>query len=165
LWITTDYEGIAKELIHTYKFDHQRVAAKSIARLMADTFLSFNSDKDIVKLNYLVVPIPTASSRVRQRGFDHSVLLAQKMADRLQIPSRSVLRRVGQSRQLGAPRQIRLRQLDGSYQVHDPKLLERRNVLLVDDVLTTGGTLCAASRALRHVGASRVDALVFAKRL
>ena len=165
VWIATDYEGLAKELILKYKFGQQRAAAKSIAGLMSEVILTVNSDESLAKLNYLVVPVPTATNRVRQRGFDHSVLLAQKIAQLLGMPVGRILIRLGQSRQLGAARPERLRQLMGSYKVRDPKKIVGRNVLLVDDVVTTGGTLNAAAKSLRKSGARRVDAVVFAKRL
>jgi predicted amidophosphoribosyltransferase len=85
VWVTTDYDNLAQDLVQKYKFGQQRVAVQSIASLMVDTFLNFNSDEDIAKAGYLVVPVPTASSRVRQRGFDHSALLAQTVANKLKL--------------------------------------------------------------------------------
>jgi ComF family protein len=165
VWICTDYEGLAKEAVHKYKFGQQRIASKSLAQMMADTFLSFNSDAAIEQLNYLIVPVPTATARVRQRGFDHSVLLAQRLAQILDLQVQQQLIRLGQTRQLGAPRTERMRQLDGSFKVRNPEAAAGRNLLLVDDVLTTGGTLCSAAKTLRKAGARRIDAVVFAKRL
>jgi predicted amidophosphoribosyltransferase len=75
------------------------------------------------------------------------------------------LRRFGQTRQLGAKRENRLTQLNGSFAIRNPRRIQNRKILLIDDVLTTGGTLIAASKALKAAGAKQVDALVFAKRL
>jgi ComF family protein len=165
VWVATDYGGLAKDLIQTCKFGHQRSAANSIAELMAETFLSFNSDEDILKADYLVVPVPTASSRVRQRGFDHSVALAHCVARRLNLQNIGGLKRIGQSRQVGKTRAERFRQADGKYIAARPKSILGRNILLIDDVVTTGATLSSAAKELRKAGAKRVDALVFAKRL
>jgi ComF family protein len=164
MWITTDYSAASKELVQKYKFGQQRAAASSIADLMMETFLSFNSDEQIARMNYLIVPIPTASSRVRQRGFDHAALLSEKIADKLNLQSGNALERRGQTRQVGAKRSERLAQAKGNYYVRKPKLVLKRNILLIDDVVTTGATLAATSRLLRKAGARRVDALVFAKR-
>jgi ComF family protein len=156
---------LTKNLIHTYKFSQQRAAAQSIARLMLETLKDFNSDETISKLGYLLVPVPTASSRARQRGFDHSILLARKLSALNGLSFERALIRLGSTRQLGAPRHIRQRQLTGSFAVRQRNKIAGRNVLLIDDVLTTGGTLIAAAKSLRKSGARRVDALVFAKRL
>jgi ComF family protein len=165
VWVATDYDGIAKDLIQKYKFGQQRAVAKTLSGLMSGTFWNFISKEDIAKTNYLIIPVPTATSRVRQRGFDHAALLAQQLAKELQIPAEPVLWRLGQSRQLGTKRDERLKQAHGSYIVRKPSAVSGRNILLVDDVVTTGATLQAATQALRQAGATHVDALVFAKRL
>jgi competence protein ComFC len=165
VWVSTDYEGVVKSLVQLYKFGHQRVAAKSIANLMSESFLFFNSNEDILKTNYLVVPVPTATSRVRQRGFDHSALLARAVASNLKLPYKNVMQRLGQSRQVGKSRNERFKQAERNYEVIKPGMVAGRNILLIDDVVTTGATLCSAAKTLRKAGAKRVDALVFAKRL
>jgi ComF family protein len=165
VWVSTDYEGVAKNLVQIYKFGHQRVAAKSIANIMAETFLFYNSYENILSTDYLVVPVPTATSRVRQRGFDHSVLLAKTVSKKLKLPCSSALQRLGQSRQVGKSRSDRFKQAEGNYIVIKPEMVAARNILLIDDVVTTGATLCSVAKTLRKAGAKRVDALVFAKRL
>jgi ComF family protein len=165
IWVSTDYNGVAKELVQKYKFRHQRFAASSLADLMAETFWSLNSIAEITSTSYLVVPVPTASSRVRQRGFDHAALLAEHIAKKLNLPWSNVLGRFGQSRQVGTKRDERLKQAEGNYFARKPEIISGRNILLVDDVITTGATIYATSRILRQAGASHVDAIVFAKRM
>lgn len=160
VWVTTNYEHIARQLLHVYKFDQQRVASESLARIMVDTFHQYANGED----NYLVVPVPTASKRVRERGFDHSALLANKIAAKLDLECQTLLGRLGQTRQVGSKRPDRIKQLEDRFWVKKPHAVAGRKVLLVDDVVTTGATLNAASYALHQAGAARVDALVFAKR-
>lgn len=165
VWIATNYEGSAKKLINAYKFFGNRAASDDIAAIMADALSDFVADREVSMLNYLIVPIPSATRRLRERSFDHSRLLAQKLARRLNIDSINALGRLGQSRQVGAKREIRQKQAEGSYYVRLPYLIKGRNILLVDDVLTTGATIKAATKVLRQAGAGRVDALIFAKKL
>jgi ComF family protein len=165
VWVSTDYEGVAKDLVQIYKFGHLRSVASSIAGQMAETLLAFNSEEEIQRAGYLVVPVPTATSRVRQRGFDHSALLARAVAKRLDLKSSRPMARLGQNRQVGKTRAERFRQAEGKYIVIKPQAVSGCSILLVDDVVTTGATLAASAKALRAAGAKRVDALVFAKRL
>lgn len=124
---------------------------------MAQAFPEINQE-------YLIVPVPTATSRIRERGFGHSELLARKVSKILGLEFDSALRRLDQTRQLGAKRDDRLKQLNSSFGARS-KSLNGRRVLLIDDVVTTGGTLIAGAKALKTAGAKRVDALLFAKRL
>ena len=165
IWISTDYQGAAKDILRAYKFRHQRAVGRSLAAVVAETFWAFNDQKSFAKANYLIVPVPTASSRIRQRGFDHSALLAKQLGGLLKLPSYPGLTRQGQVRQVGSKRSVRLVQQIGNYRVPRPDKIAGRNILLIDDVVTTGGTLRAAYKALRAAGAKRVDALAFAKRI
>jgi len=164
VWIVTNYEGAARSLISLYKFSQQRAAVEPAARLMADTFLESTGPVSAA-IDYLVVPVPTATARVRERGFDHTDLLAKRIAMILRLREIKALRRLGQTRQLGSKRQDRLTQLNGNFAVKNPLAVRGRNILLIDDVVTTGGTIIAASAALRAAGAKSIDALLFAKRL
>jgi len=165
VWVATDHEALPKKLIQKYKFTHQRASAKEITEIMAETFLNQNSDKHLASKNYLLVPVPTASSRIRQRSFDHTQLLAAKLSSLLQIDFKIALGRLGQNQQVGANRSIRISQVANSYFVRPRSSVKGRNILLVDDVVTTGATLSAAAKTLRRSGARSVDALVFSKRL
>ncbi|MBX4188666.1 hypothetical protein KW792_01045 [Candidatus Saccharibacteria bacterium] len=161
VYIRTNHEGLARDLLSAYKFGQQRAASTSIAGLMLEALPAL----DVSRPDYLIVPVPTATSRVRERGFDHTALLAKEIAYRLKMPYSSALRRTGHSRQLGARREERLTQLAGSISVKNYRLVNGCKILLIDDVVTTGGTIIAVTQALRRAGAASVDALLFAKRL
>lgn len=165
VWVATDYEGAAQKLITRYKFSHLRSASKVIASLMRETLLTYSSDSTISGKQYVVTYIPTATSRVRERGFDHADLLASELARSLGLPRASLLIRLGQDQQVGARRTERLRQAKASYKIKNNARVSGRNILLIDDVVTTGATLSAVASELRRAGAGSVDALVFAKKL
>lgn len=111
----------------------------------------------------VLVPVPTATSRVRQRGYDQAGLLSQELSRRTGLPSLPLLARCGQDRQVGSGRTERVRHLTGAFRVPAGKDVRGKHVILVDDVLTTGATLEAAAATLHKAGAARVDALVFAQ--
>lgn len=165
VWVATDYAGAAQALVTAYKFGHGRACSNEMTELMADTFLLYNPAEAATAKNYLICYVPTASSRVRQRGFDHARRLAWQLADRLKLERADCLARLGQTQQVGASRSARLAQAAASYRVKSPSVVADRRILLIDDVVTTGATLTVAAKQLRQAGAKSVDALVFAKKL
>src|SRR3990167_10541735 len=99
VWITTNHEGLARDLLHSFKFEQNRASADSISRLMLQTYLNYSGG---ARADYLIVPVPTATKRVRERGFDHSALLAGKISQKVGLKHQLVLGRLGQTRQVGA---------------------------------------------------------------
>ncbi len=127
--------------------------------------MSQNLPQNVVPNDCLVVPVPTATGRRRERGFDHAALLARYIARQLKLEFVSALARLGQSRQVGAGRSQRLKQSELNYRVARPSLIAERHILLVDDVITTGATIQAATRTLKQARAKSVNALAFVKKL
>ncbi len=111
----------------------------------------------------LLVPVPTATTRVRERGYDQAVVLARELSRLSGRTSACPLVRLGQAHQVGASRAARLRHLDGAFRVRYSDKIKGAHIVLIDDVCTTGATLESAARALREAGAKQVDALVFAQ--
>lgn len=155
VWVRTEYNNSAKKLIKAFKFERAQAAATIIAGYMKDC-LPFIED-------YLIIPVPTATSRYRYRGYEHSKLLAKELSKLTRLAYFPHLARLGQTRQVGAKRAIRLKQLEGSFRVIKPNDLVKRKILLVDDVTTTGATLGIAAKALNQAGAKQVSAIVFAQ--
>ncbi|MGZ6004956.1 MAG: ComF family protein [Candidatus Saccharimonadales bacterium] len=153
VWVRCDYDDLAKALVRKYKFQHARAAADDIAKLMAQDLPYF--------ADALIVPLPTASRRVRQRGFDHTLLLAKSLSQILKIDWAPYLIRLGQSQQVGTKRSQRIKQVQGAFLASGN--ISGQEILLIDDVTTTGASLEEAARVLRKAGAKRVNAAVFAQ--
>lgn len=156
VWVASEYDGTAKRLLHLLKFEHTRAAARPAAAALEAT-LPYLDDQ------VLVTHIPSATSRIRVRGYDQSALLAKRLALRLNCHHVTLLTRHGQSRQVGAKREQRLKQLDGAFQPRRPELIKNAHIILIDDVVTTGATLTEAAKVLKVAGAKTVDAAVFAQ--
>lgn len=156
LWVMTDYEGLGRQLVYALKFGGAREAAGVLADFLYTVLPSTNHIS-------IVTHIPTTNQRKRQRGFDHSLLIARKLARRLGVEHKQLIVRHGKSRQVGSVRSIRLLQLQNTFEVRRAPLLHDVPILLVDDVATTGASLLEAARALRSAGYDNVSAVVFAR--
>jgi len=149
------YEGLAKDLVWRLKFNGAQAAATEMAKLMKPLL---PADQPLV-----LVHIPTATSRVRKRGYDQAQLLAKALARETGLPYVAALRRIGQHHQVGASRAQRVTQLKQAYRCVRPDLVQNAHIILIDDVLTTGATLEAATTVIKANGATRVSGLVFAQ--
>lgn len=109
----------------------------------------------------VVVPIPTSRQRVRQRGFDHALIMARHIAYGEDLVYQEYLRRKGSTRQVGATRRQRQQQMKYSLSVHGD--VQGKDIVLIDDVTSTGATLEAAATVLKEAGARKVSALIFAR--
>lgn len=151
--VGTAYKSYAKQMVQALKFGPDRTTAELIAEWL-DGSLS-HIDADIVTF------IPTASSRARSRGFDQSFMVAREFAKKRGLAFETLLVRYGKSRQVGAERAVRQKQVAGAYR--SKRQLNNEKVLLIDDIVTTGATLSEAARTLKQSGASKIDGLVFAQ--
>lgn len=156
VWVVSEYQNLANTLVYKLKFERAIAAAAYIARLMHETMPYFE--------NLLVGSVPTATSHQRQRGYDQAELIARSFAKLRGLPYENMLLRRGQSRQVGANRSERLRQLKGAFQTTKPDRINGRHILLIDDVVTTAATIGEAARTLKAAGARQVNAAVFAQK-
>ncbi|CAN5564671.1 hypothetical protein BH10ACT3_BH10ACT3_04430 [soil metagenome] len=145
------YEGSGKDVVAALKFDNHRDAVQLIG-----TTLALLADASAASFD-AVTWAPTTTRRRRDRGYDQSELLARAVASALGLPCNAHLQRAGDVSQTGRTRAERL---DG------PQFVAVRrsppHVLLVDDVRTTGSTLCAAADTLTEAGATEVHGVTLA---
>lgn len=155
VWVRAEYGGQLAELIKCFKFKRVAVAAKPLARLLAETLPALAPET-------VIVPVPTAHNRIRQRGYDHTFLLAKEISVITGHPVQCTLGRATNTRQVGANKQQRFNQATKAFEV---KGKPASSILLVDDVLTTGASLRASAQLLAQAGASDIKAVVLARQL
>lgn len=158
LWAPLAYEGAARALVRGLKYRGACALAGPMAAQMAA-----NAPPGVLHARATLVPVPLHPARLRSRGFNQAERLAAALADRAGIASCDCLERRGAStRQVGRDREERLAGQPGAV-VLGPGRPVPGNVLLVDDVATTGATLAACAATLLCAGAHSVRAVTFAR--
>ncbi|HHX96267.1 MAG TPA: ComF family protein [Clostridia bacterium] len=153
------YEGIFRDLILNFKFNGQQTLAEPLGFLMASRLRRLGLVEKIAG----VVPVPLSESREKERGFNQSLLLAEVIAEELGKPLWTVLtRKHFQAPQSSLNRRERLKNITGAFQYSPTRKIKNGNILLVDDVLTTGATLLSCARVLRQYGVKDVRAITWA---
>jgi ComF family protein len=112
----------------------------------------------------LVVPMPLAPTRLRERGFNQALELARHLAPH-KTHAHTLLRRGDSTHQVGASRQERLEHVRDAFWVSPERVsaVQGQRVVLVDDVMTTGASMYEAAHALRVAGAAHITGLVLAR--
>lgn len=146
-WCIGERTGALQRLIGIYKFQSAWDAHRVIGELLLDRLPELPPET-------IVVPVPTIRSHVRERGFDHTWLIARFVARKRGLRLDTSLRRKTVSKQRDATKQQRLAQAKEAFMVN--KTLPSVPYLLIDDVVTTGATVRFASKALLDAGAAEV---------
>ena len=157
------YEGAGRELILAFKMADRSWLAPRLATWLQRTAAPLLPEADVV------VPVPLHRWRLLARRFNQAAVLARLMArqaDVVMVPD-LLIRTRRTATQTRLSRVERRRNVRGAFAVRRSRapLVAGRNVLLVDDVMTTGATVSACARALRKAGAARVDVATLARAL
>ena len=153
------FEDPVQHLLHGLKYEGRTFVAPIIAAAMARRV----RDTGVRTPETVVVPVPLHPSRLRERGYNQSYLLASAMARELGLLTRDVLRRTrATATQTALGQDERVTNVAGAFEVKRPDAIRDRCVLLIDDVCTTGSTLNACTGALLLAGAARVVAVAAA---
>jgi len=151
------YDELSRGLAMRLKYGRKVAIARTMARYMAP--LVARGD------NPVLVPVPLHRTRLWQRGFNQSALVAREISRRLGIAADPFLiRRTKRTPPLKGMSPLQRRKaVAGAFNVPDRSAVEGRTIILVDDVLTTGSTAEACARTLKRAGAARIELVSWAR--
>ena len=157
----TLFAGPVQELIHRFKYGHRVQLSQPLGLLTARALAPFCCQT----APGLIIPVPLHRKRLRQRGYNQSQLIGGVLAQQWKLPLEfGNLRRVRWTEpQTTLDAADRRENVSGAFAVRDPRRLEGKRVLLVDDVYTTGSTLRACAESLHEAGVAAVFAVTVAR--
>jgi ComF family protein len=159
------YEDQMRELIHLLKYEGMRSAAEPLGRLLARTVEMLCDGDTPMGRDAVMMAVPLYPAKQRQRGYNQSVLLAEVALKELKrsrpewtlVAAHGAIRRTRDTEsQFGLTPGGRRRNMRGAFAVIDPAVVAGREIVLVDDIYTTGATARECARVLRQVGAAKV---------
>jgi ComF family protein len=162
------YEGGLRELVHLLKYNGVRPAADVLGRMLATGITQIVPEfrQDLV----LLIPVPLFKAKRRDRGFNQAEMIARYAlkhlpGERFLLRTDLLLRTRDTHSQIGLTSHQRRENLRGAFSVPSPIDVRGREVLLVDDVYTTGTTVTECARVLRRSGAAQVWVATVARTL
>lgn len=147
-WVVGERSGVLQRLIGLYKFERARAGFDPLADLLARSLPDLPVD-------VVVVPVPTVASHIRERGYDHMLLISKRFAKKRNLKLERLLCRKTNTKQRQASSGKRNMQAKAAFGVRGV-VSPDKVYLVMDDVITTGATIKYATKALRGAGAKHV---------
>ncbi len=151
------YKGVILGLIKSLKYDGKKYVAKTLSNYLWDEY-----EKDKIKAD-LVIPVPLFEKRQKKRGFNQSELLCSTFKENgLEIRTDILSRIKDTDTQTHLSREEREKNVGGAFKVTDKKSIKDKNILLIDDVYTTGSTTNECAKILLKAKAKNIYVLTVA---
>lgn len=159
-------QPLVRQAIHKLKYDSIFALAKPLGQLLIKILSDSPFHLSLFKeQNFLLIPIPLHQRKLSERGFNQSELLAQEISRKFGWPMETeILKRIRYTKsQTELKEKERLTNVKDAFAVSNPSIIKNRNVILVDDLFTTGATMKETAKVLKRVGAKKIWGLVLAR--
>lgn len=171
-----NYDGLIRKCIHSFKYKRRRELAKPLSGFLIQ---AAKTAPFSIEQSDLIIPVPLHKSRLAERGYNQSVLLAEGLSKGcgacpsgrrslpeggcgIKLSSENLIRIKRGVNQVDLRRDERLANVTGLFELKDPSQIKNRKIIIVDDIMTTGATLNECAKVLMENGASSVNAIVLA---
>lgn len=155
------YQGIIRDLIIDYKFNEKSYLYKLFVNFLIKNEKFFQ----ILKSYDTIIPVPISKKRKKQRGYNQSSLIAKELAKKLNIDykNKSLIKTKNITEQSKLNKEEREKNIQGVYELYNLKKLKDKNILLIDDIYTTGSTVRECGKILKQANPKKIGILTLAK--
>lgn len=150
-----EYKGKIVGAVHNLKFNNKRYTAKPLSNILFDYFCHSPEFLD----TQIIIPVPLHSSRLKQRGYNQTILMLENFKEKYNVCLDAVIRTKQTESQRTKDAKERFENMKNSFKVVKPELIKNKKVLIVDDVFTTGATCNSLAKELLKSGAKQVKCL------
>ena len=156
------YFGRVKSAIHAFKYDNKKYLAPHFAKLMVS---SYNKLVNLVGEFDFLLPVPLHEKRLKQRGYNQAELIANELSKLVEVEVLTdVIERVKNTEsQTTHTRDERIKNMEKAFIISNKNKIKNKNVLIVDDVLTTGATTECIAKLLKKNKANKVCVITVAR--
>lgn len=161
-----DKGGYLQQLLHNLKYNHLKGVGRELGRLLAATYLRNSEPGQILEMNPLIVPVPLHKSRLRKRGYNQARVLAEGFAELTNweiIGKEAITRTRNTGTQTGLTGKQRSDNLRNAFQINGVEQLHDREVIIIDDVFTTGATTFELASTIYENTQSRSEIVTIAR--
>ena len=155
------YDGVIKDIIHLFKYSNKEYLYTFLGDLMVEYI---KKEQNFLNVD-LIVPVPLHWYKKFQRSYNQSDLLTKYIAKKLNMKFElnNLYRKKFTKSQTKLNREKRIKNVRGVFDIKNPDEFDKRKILLIDDVTTTGATLNECAWILKKAGASKIYGLTLAR--
>lgn len=166
-----DYRNpIMKKIIWNLKYKNKKILAQFLATYLYERILEEFSELEIFQnfTNPIIIPIPLSKTRLKERGYNQTLLIAEELIkldkERKFILEKNILYKKKETEHQARikNKQERLKNIIDTFAISNQEKIQNRNIILIDDVVTTGATLKEARKILKQNGAKKIIAFTIA---
>ena len=156
------FKNPLKDAIHILKYEKVRELAEILSKLLIDELKKPGNE---FLLDWIFVPVPLSNLKEKERGFNQLALLLYEVNKKrpIKILTNCLTKSKNTRPQMQLKKEERLKNLRGAFVIRNKNAVSGKNIVLVDDVMTTGATLIECAKVLRRAGAKKIYGLVLAK--
>ena len=155
------YEDIIRSKMIDYKFNNQSF----LHNMFSVIFIKNKNACEFLKNYDIIIPVPIHRKRKIERGYNQSELIARDLAVYFKIPicTNILIKQKNTVMQSGLGRKDRIKNVQNVYKVKHKEKIKGKNILILDDIYTTGSTIKECKKILKTGGARKVGTIIIAK--